>query len=130
MKTEIIYVKDLRKKWGISRKEFAEHFGISYSTASGWETRNATPLTVFYLIQYLKDADFKELKRLEQFNYEKATWKLRKFLGMDLDEFAREIDVTVKTLKRWEKPSLLAKGNAAPEHINRICRDILNHYLY
>ena len=39
-------IKELREAAGMSRKEFAEYFGISYRRVQNWEldARNCTPL--------------------------------------------------------------------------------------
>lgn len=124
MKKDLISVRDLRKQWGISRKDFAARYGLSYNTVAGWEshTRNTLPLTIFKLIQELKDSDIEELDRLGDYNGVEAPKKLRKMKGLTQAEFAKELGTTQTTISNWE-------NYGAPYKIQRLCQDILNHYL-
>lgn len=47
-------IKELREAAGMSRREFAEYFGISYRRVQNWEldTRNCSPL-LLSLMEYV-----------------------------------------------------------------------------
>lgn len=46
-------LKNLRKKTGMNRKEFAEYFGVPYRTMQDWELGNRTmPEYLLRLMEY------------------------------------------------------------------------------
>ncbi len=46
-------IKELRKRTGMNRKEFCEHFGIPYQTVTDWERgQRRAPDYVLRLLEY------------------------------------------------------------------------------
>ncbi len=61
-------IKELRKRTGMNRKEFCEHFGIPYQTVTDWERgqRKAPDYVLRLLEYYVRMQEWRILSKEDQ----------------------------------------------------------------
>jgi DNA-binding transcriptional regulator YiaG len=120
-------IKEIRKKLGLTRKEFAQTFKVSLSSVIRWESRTTPPARILQTLlgrkrskEQVISATLDDATRLHL-----RIRRLREGMGLSQGQFARTFNVRRETIVRWES------GGQVPhevhlEKLNRLSIKVLH----